>query len=275
MLQPEPTLLSPREFCRALTVPVQQAMAAVRWLDGRVSNRPKLDESSLEKAALTDADCVSQEILLVALAARFPDLALAVEEDTPSAVAFAGNRSPQCVVIDPIDGTLRYLRGDGHYAIIVGLERAGLVEAALVAVPRAGLLLRSVRGEGVEVSRAGAPFEPVQLSADGAHVLVSYGLPDRVRGRLRAAGLKPVIAAGGAIGVAPFLPEMRGGLRIIRDPAGLSPRAWVAASPTLEAGGCVERLEGGPLPEVYRPGVEGMLVGATQADVERLREFLE
>jgi len=63
----DPAALPPRDFVEALTLPLQQTLAAVRWLDGRVRNRPKLEEQTLEKAALTDADCVAQEILLVAL----------------------------------------------------------------------------------------------------------------------------------------------------------------------------------------------------------------
>jgi magnesium chelatase family protein len=51
------------------TVAVSDLEEAVRWLEGRVENRPKLDEDSDAKSALTDADCVSQEILLAALRA--------------------------------------------------------------------------------------------------------------------------------------------------------------------------------------------------------------
>jgi 3'-phosphoadenosine 5'-phosphosulfate (PAPS) 3'-phosphatase len=132
-----------REFVERMTLPVWQATAAVRWLEGRVRNRPKSAEATPEKAALTDGDCVSQEILLVALRAHFPWVSVFVEEDTPSAEAFAANRSDETVVIDPIDGTARYLRGDGPYAILVGLERDGLVEAMLVAVPQFGVMVRA------------------------------------------------------------------------------------------------------------------------------------
>ena len=81
--------VDPRDFVESMTLPVREAAAAVRWLEGRVRNRPKASEITPEKAALTDGDCVSQEILLVALLARYPEVALNVEEDTPTAARFA------------------------------------------------------------------------------------------------------------------------------------------------------------------------------------------
>ena len=262
-----------REFVERMTLPVLQAAAAVRWLEGRVRNRPKSDEQTPEKAALTDGDCVSQEILLVALRAHFPWVSVFVEEDTPTAEAFVANRSAQTVVIDPIDGTARYLRGDGPYAILLGLEREGAVEAALVAVPQFGVVARATRGGGAERADHGGPFAPVRAERRGAQLLVSHGLPQAVRARANAALWKPVVAAGAAIGVAPLLDGVGGGVRIAAEPQGLSRRAWIAGLVTCEAGGCVETLEG-ELPARFQPGVRGALVGASARDVRKLRELV-
>ena len=246
--------ISPREFVERMTLPVQQAMAAVRWLEGRVRNRPKVDELTPEKAALTDGDCVSQEILLVALRAYCAvDLGDGRRGHADRRGVRCRTGRAETVVIDPIDGTARYLRGDGPYAILVGLEREGRVEAALVAVPQFGVLARAVRGGGVEVSIGDAAFAPVRAKRSGAQLLVSHGLPQDVRARANAALLKPIVAAGGAIGVAPLLDGCCGGLRIAADATGVSRRAWISALPTLEAGGCVESLVG-PLPERFETG---------------------
>ncbi len=267
------TRLSGRTFVDALTIALWQTMAAVRWLEGRVANRPKLEEITPEKAALTDGDCVAQEILLVALRANFPDVELNVEEDTPSVRLFSGNRSDHTVVIDPIDGTLRYLRRDGPYAVLVGLEREGRVEASLVGLPGSGVLVRAVRGEGAEIATFDGAFAPASLQQEGRELLVSYGLPEELRDRLEAQGHKLMVAAGGAIGVAPLLPEPAGALRLTAQPNGLSRRAWVAALPTLEAGGRVEGLDG-PFPESYRPGIPGMIVARSQDAIASIRELL-
>lgn len=261
------------DFVERMSLPIWQAMAAVRWLEGRVRNRPKASEVTPEKAALTDADCVSQEILLIALKTYLPWVSLDVEEDTPSAASFVDNESDEKVVIDPIDGTLRYLLGDGPYAILVGLERAGKVEAALVGLPQADILIRAIRGRVVELARGGGPFTPAQLAEGGSDIFVSYGLPLTVGGRLKALGLELMTAAGGVIGVAPLLEGAEGGLRISRHDEGLSRRAWVAALPTLEAGGCVEALDG-PFPPQYEPGVMGVLVARSDDALRRLRGTL-
>lgn len=266
-------MITPKEFVQAMTLPVRQAMAAVRWLEGRVTNTPKSGHESSAKAALTDADCVSQEILLTALWERFPGVVIDAEEDTPTAKRFAANDSPQVVRVDPIDGTMRYLRRDGLYAIIVGLERDDAVEAALVAVPQEDVLVRAVRGGGAEVSHTGAPFARAHLAPSGSRLLISHGVPHPVEARLRERGLGLTLAAGGAIGVAPLLSGTFGALRISERPEGLSRRAWIASLPVREAGGAVEALDG-PLPEPYRAGVRGMIVASSPEQVAELRSAL-
>ncbi len=268
-------MINSQEFTQAMTLPLRQAMAAVRWLEGRVSHGSKSGQPNEAKAAVSDGDCVSQEILLTALRAHFPGVALDAEEDTPGVKSFAANDSPFTVRVDPIDGSLRYLRGDGLYAIIVGLERENLVEASLIAVPQEDVLIRAVRDGGAEISRDGRPFTPVRASAGGSRVLVSHGVADDVVARLRdEPGVGVVaVAAGGAIGVAPLLEATRGALRVSHDRDGLSRRAWIAGLCAREAGAAVEALEG-ELPERYERGVPGMIVACDAAGVEALRRLL-
>src|SRR5262245_61154713 len=267
--------ISPREFVEHMTLPLWQAAAAVRWLEGRVENFPKADEATPAKAALTYGDCVSQEILLTALHAHYPWVEIEAEEDTPTAKRFSGNRTPDRVLVDPIDGTLRYVQRDGIYAILLGLEREGRVEAALVALPQEDLVVRAVRGEGVEGAGAGGPFEPIAPSQDPGsdRLLVSYDLPPGVAPRLRAEGYELVRAAGGAIGIAPLLPDTLAAIRTTSDPKGVSRRTWVSALATLEAGGAVETMTG-PFPERYEPGIQGVIVAPGAGEISTLRKLL-
>ena len=266
-------MIAARDFVQAMTLPVRQAMAAARWLEGRVANTPKSGQASSAKAALSDADCVSQEILLTALWEHFPGVVLDAEEDTPTAKRFAANDGADVVRVDPIDGSLRYIQRDGLYAIIVGLEQEGEVRAALVAVPQEDVLIRSVRGDGTEISLGGRGFARASLNASGERLLISHGVPEAVEARLRARGLGLALAAGGAIGVSPFLEGTLGALRVSGQADGLSCRAWLAALPVVEAGGAVEALDG-PLPDRYRPGVPGMIVAANAARLAEIRVLL-
>jgi hypothetical protein len=248
-------------------------MAAVRWLEGNVHNRPKAGEITPEKAALTDGDCVSQEILLVALNDRFPHVTLDVEEDTPSVGLFAQKPGRDRVVIDPIDGTLRYLLGDGRYAILVGLERDERVEASLIGLPQTDVLIRAVRGDGTEISRSGGPFEPVRAEARGAELYVSHSLDPELARSLDARGYKRVTSAGAGIAVAPLLDDVCAGVRIMDGPAGMSRRIWVASLATTEAGGRVEALAG-ELPERHEPGIPGLIAAPDADGIAALREVL-
>ena len=267
--------ISAREFVERMTLPLWQAAAAVRWLEGRVENFPKVDQATPAKAALTYGDCVSQEVLLTALHAYYPWVEIDAEEDTPTAQRFSANRTPDRVLIDPIDGTLRYVQRDGYYAILLGLEREGRIEAALVALPQEDLVVRAVRGEGAEAARAGGPFEPVRTAKEPGsdRLLVSYDLPPGVAPRLRAEGYELVHAAGGAIGIAPLLPDAFAAIRTTNDPAGVSRRTWVSTLAALEAGGAVETTTG-PFPERYEPGIPGVIVASGTAEISALRKLL-
>ena len=263
-----------RDFAEAMTLPLRQAMAATRWLEGRVTNVPKSNESTEAKAALSDGDCVSQEILLTALRDFFPRVGLDAEEDTPAAKAFAANHSPYTAVVDPIDGSLLYLEQAGLWAIIVGLEREGVVEASLVAVPQEEVLIRAVRDEtGAEISHAGRPFARVQLRSGGTRVLLSSGVPAEVAERLRGRGLQPVLGSGGSIGVAPLLEGTAAALRISSSDGGLSRRAWIAALALRQLGGVVEALDG-PLPDQHESGVRGMIVASGREVADLLRNAI-
>ena len=265
--------MNERDFVTRMTLPMRQAAAAVRWLEGRVPNKPKADEDSLAKSALTDADCVSQEILLAALVEVAPEVELDAEEDTPLAHEFERNRSEYRVRIDPIDGTLRYVSGDGLYAIILGVERNNEVVAALISVPQEDVLVRAVRGQGAEISRRRAAFQAARVNADGNRVLVSHGVSDAALAAIRAEGAETQLAAGGAIGLAPLLKGTTAGLRISAKPKGVSPRGWVAAFVAREAGARACGLDA-ELPPRFEPGVEGLIIASDQARAEQMREKL-
>jgi len=260
-----------------MSLPVWQAAAAVHWLEGRVENLPKQGEISAAKAALTYGDCVSQEILLTALRAHFPWVEIEAEEDTPTAVRFAENRSAQRVLIDPIDGTLRYVQRDGLYAILLGLQAEDGMQAALVGLPQLDTVIRSIRGGRVEAAVAGGEFSP--LTAGGTRggrpgVLVSHELPSGLWQKLEAEGFEVRKACGGAIGVAPLLPGVVGAIRTTSSSAGLSVRTWISTLATRELGGCVLTHQG-VLPKLYRGGISAIVVGRSRPDADRLMKLLE
>jgi len=266
----------PRAFVATMLPALRQAAAVARALEGRVVNRPKEREDTASKAALTVADTAAQETLLVAVWERFPFVALEAEEDTPTVHRFPRHAEAR-VVIDPIDGTLHsYLEGRGPYAIMVGLAIADRIEAALVALPREGLFYDATRGQGARVTRAGGVprLVRVPLPDAGQRILVSHGLPEPAQEALRARGYELVHGAGGAIAVAPLVPGVCAGLRVVNGPKGISARGRIGALIAAEAGALVHCESGKEFPSELAEPARALLVAARGEEMEALEAAL-
>lgn len=261
----------PQHFVREIA-PVLRASAAVaRSLEGRVANRPKRGEASPVKAALTVADTACQEAILVPLLEHFPGVRVEAEEDTPSVARFSRSAAA-AVVIDPIDGTLRfYLEGLGPYAVLIGLALRGEFRAALVALPREELYFAAVAGAGAQLARGEGGWEPVACAPSGNRVLVSHDLPGPAVESLLASGFEVAPASGGAIAVAPLIPGVRAGLRLADRPPELSIRGRIGALVSAEAGARVACENGAPFPARVDAPARALLVAADDADLAELR----
>jgi fructose-1,6-bisphosphatase/inositol monophosphatase family enzyme len=259
----------PEDFVRVLAPALRQAASLARGLEGRVANRPKPGEGSAVKAALTVADTAAQEVLLDALWERFPRVALEAEEDTASARRFATQGAAR-VVVDPIDGTLRfYLEGLGPYAVMVGLALDDVYAAALVARPRDELFLDAVRGAGARVAQGDAEPRTVRAQPEGRRVLISHDLPGRAVELLLSRGFAVAPASGGAISVAPLIPGVRAGIRWV--PGGsVSVRGRIGALIAEEAGALVRGERGQPFPPNISTPERALLVAADEKDLAAL-----
>lgn len=266
--------LDARQFVRELAPALRQAASIARALEGRVANRPKRDEATAVKAALTVADIACQEALLVPLFECFPEVRLAAEEDTPSVARFP-QASDHTVVIDPIDGTLHfYLEDRGPYAVMLGLAERGEYEAGLVALPRERLFFCAVRGQGGLIARGDSPPRRTCLAADGDRIYVSHDLPEDAADFLREKGFEPVPASGGAISVAPLVPGVRAGLRLMRSTPSVSIRGRVGALVSAEAGALLHDETGAPFPVHMDARARALLVATNDADLTLLHDAL-
>ena len=264
----------PRAFVSAMTPALRQAVSIARALEGRVPNRPKQGEATEIKAALTVADTACQEAFLVPLAERFPQVRVEAEEDTPAAGRFASS-GDALVVVDPIDGTLRFfLEGLGPYAVMVGLAFDDEYAAALVALPREEIFLDAVRAGGARLSLGEAPPQPAAARADGDRVYLSHDLPEPACQVLRAAGWQPEPASGGAISVAPLIPGVRAGIRLALDSDRISIRGRVGVLIAEEAGARVSCESGEPFPRGIHTAARALLVAANGDDLQVLQRAL-
>jgi 3'(2'), 5'-bisphosphate nucleotidase len=101
------------------------------WRSGLAVSH-KADESPV-----TEADRAGEALILKALAARFPDIPVISEEDasefgTPDAIG------PRFFLVDPLDGTKAFVRGDPHFTVNIGLIEHGRPVAGAVSAPPSG-----------------------------------------------------------------------------------------------------------------------------------------
>jgi len=121
-----------------------------RATDLRVDTKP-------DRTPVTEADRAVEEEIRARLARARPDDAIVGEE---LGVTGSGARR---WIIDPIDGTVSFLRGVPIWAFLLALEVDGEMRIGVASAPALGRRWWAARGEG-----AFADGEPIHVSAIGA-----------------------------------------------------------------------------------------------------------
>jgi len=114
------------EICEAAA-----ALILPLWRSG-IEVMNKADESPV-----TVADQRGEKLILEHLARHFPDIPVISEEDasefgTPDAIG------PRFFLVDPLDGTKAFVRGDPHFTVNIGLIEHGRPVAGAVVAPPTG-----------------------------------------------------------------------------------------------------------------------------------------
>lgn len=111
-------------------------------------------EQIVEKAAddlVTVADRDAEVMLAEGLTEIDASLAIVGEEAAHADPAVLGHLSGPCWIIDPIDGTSNFARGDGHFAIMLAQADGGETHASWIYDPLRPRLLTARRGDGAFV----------------------------------------------------------------------------------------------------------------------------
>jgi histidinol phosphatase-like enzyme (inositol monophosphatase family) len=117
------------------------------WLAGAEALRLRAagleTETKPDESPVTNADRASERMLVDTLTGAWPEDGVLGEEGSER----PGNGHRRWIV-DPIDGTRDFLRGNPLWAILIGLEVEGRVEAGVVTFPALGRQYWAARGEG-------------------------------------------------------------------------------------------------------------------------------
>jgi 3'(2'), 5'-bisphosphate nucleotidase len=113
-----------------------------------------------DESPVTEADRRGEALILEGLAKRFAGVPVISEEHasefgTPDAIG------PRFFLVDPLDGTKAFVRGDPHFTVNIGLIDHGKPVAGAVAAPASGEIWRTSR-DGVVKRHGDGPFERVR-----------------------------------------------------------------------------------------------------------------
>ena len=207
------------------------------------------DEKTAPSDFVSDVDLAAQEAALAVITARHPGHHVLAEEEGVGEATGSRAQTTPVWIVDPLDGTTNYLHGHPYYAASVAVwDTAGPV-AGVVDAPALGCRWEAARGAGA--TENGRPIS-VSAAPGMGRGLIGTGFPFKVlesadtylaqfkRVLTSTAGIRRAGAA--AIDLAYVANGKLDGFWELH----LQP--WDVAAGILlvqEAGGVVERLEGG------------------------------
>ena len=147
------------------------------WRRTDVTVHAKADESPV-----TEADRRAETLILEALHAQWPDIPVISEEHasefgTPDAIG------PAFFLVDPLDGTKAFIRGDPNFTVNIALIVDGLPVVGAVVAPPSGEVWHTtaqgaVKRMGEELPSAAKPVRPRPWNAATAVALISHTMKE-------------------------------------------------------------------------------------------------
>ncbi|MFJ2171786.1 inositol monophosphatase family protein [Streptomyces sp. NPDC087851] len=236
----------------------------------------EITEKSAPHDLVTIADRRAEEHLTAALTALLPGSAVVGEEAVhadPARYEALRGEAPVWIV-DPVDGTRQFIRGEDGFCTLVALAQGGELVASWTYAPALDEMAIAVRGRGAVLDgvplRPGPPDEAAPLRVATSHP--DYTTPEQKRALLglRTEGIdaRPCGAAG-----LEYLAVARGSLDAVAFSWEL---AWDHAAGLLlvtEAGGAHATLTGEPY-RITGGNALPFTAARDRATAERVRERL-
>jgi histidinol-phosphatase len=127
-----------REIDLAQRVAARSAELALSYQSKGIRAESKPDDSPV---TIADREC--ERLICAALEEAFPDDGILGEEG-----ARKGSRNGRRWIVDPIDGTRDFVRGNFLWSVLIGLEEGGETAAGVAHLPLLKQTCWAVRGEG-------------------------------------------------------------------------------------------------------------------------------
>ncbi|MBV9993982.1 MAG: 3'(2'),5'-bisphosphate nucleotidase CysQ [Caulobacteraceae bacterium] len=140
-----------------------------------------------DNSPVTEADRRGETLILERLALRFPGTPVVSEEHasefgTPDAIG------PDFFLVDPLDGTKAFVRGDPHFTVNIGLIQSGRPTAGAVAAPASGEVWFTAPGGALKRHGGGGAerVRPRPWPEGQALALISHTMKEEAADKLAA-----------------------------------------------------------------------------------------
>ena len=140
-----------------------------------------------DESPVTEADRRGEALILAELARRFPDIPVVSEEDA-SEFGTPDQIGPRFFLVDPLDGTKAFVRGDERWTVNIGLIQDGRPVAGAVSAPAWNKTWFTTSGGARLRSMGGGEGQPVRVRpcpTSGAVALVSHTMNPEQEALLR------------------------------------------------------------------------------------------
>ena len=128
-------------------------------------------ETKSDESPVTAADQRGEALILEALSRAFPDIPT-VAEETVSTDGAPTQIARRFFLIDPLDGTKAFVRGEAHFTVNIGLIEDGFPVAGAVAAPATGEVWFTGGGGALKRQIGESGGHPIHVRMrDPAHVL--------------------------------------------------------------------------------------------------------
>jgi myo-inositol-1(or 4)-monophosphatase len=220
------------------------------------------------KDVVTEVDHLSEELILEAIRATFPDDGILAEES-----GLASGSSGRVWVVDPLDGTINYANGIPIFCVSIGLVVDG--------VPSVGVVRDPVRGETFAATASGAAtLDGRPIAASTKELMSDFVVAltiDGARLSERLAAIRDAIRVTRRLGSAALALAYVGAGRFdaFAQTHGLS--AWDVAAAGLiaaRAGATISDTSGGPWFDLDRGTRTFGVVAAPPAHHARFLELV-
>ncbi|MBI9046009.1 MAG: inositol monophosphatase family protein [Anaerolineaceae bacterium] len=128
-------------------------------------------EIKMDGSPVTIADRSAEELIRKRIEQRFPEHTIVGEEFGEQHV----QKSTHSWYIDPIDGTRSFIRGVPLYAVLIGLEIEGRVEAGAAYFPALNEMVAAASGEGCWWNGRAARVSQISQLNQGVAAFTSVG----------------------------------------------------------------------------------------------------